>query len=117
MGINGFWVLFSIILGAGLFGFAGMLLGVPVFVVIYTFFANLVSRKLARSGLPTETADYLGLGYFDPRTGRPMDWEGHPSRGRGRKKVKKTPAEPENGSAENPAAAGTEKPNGGEPKS
>ena len=32
IGITGFWVLFAIVVGAGLFGFAGMLLGVPFFV-------------------------------------------------------------------------------------
>ena len=75
VGVNGFWIMFAIILGAGLFGFAGMLLGVPVFVVIYAFFSSLVKRKLARSGLPTETEAYKGLGYFDPKTGQPMAWE------------------------------------------
>ena len=75
VGVNGFWIMFAIILGAGLFGFAGMLLGVPVFVVIYAFFASLVKRKLARSGLPTETEAYKDLGYFDPKTRQPMVWE------------------------------------------
>ena len=69
VGINGFWVMFSIIFGAGLFGFAGMLLGVPVFVVIYSFFKNLVNKKLGRSGLPTDSAEYRELDYFDPKTG------------------------------------------------
>lgn len=58
IGINGFWVMFSIIVGAGLFGFWGMLLGVPVFVVIYTAINRLVDRKLRRSGLPTEDEAY-----------------------------------------------------------
>ena len=75
IGINGFWVLFSIILGAGLFGFAGMLLGVPVFVVIYTGIGNLVNRKLARSGLPTDTEVYGQFGYIDPKTGQPTDFK------------------------------------------
>ena len=58
VGINGFWVMFSIILGGGLFGFLGMLLGVPVFFVIYTGLQILVNRKLKKSGLPEDTADY-----------------------------------------------------------
>lgn len=69
VGVNGFWVMFSIIVGAGLFGFAGMLLGVPVFVVIYTFFRNLVNRKLARSDLPVETEAYVDISHIDPRSG------------------------------------------------
>lgn len=68
IGINGFWVMFSIILGAGLFGFWGMLLGVPVFVVIYTGINILVERKLKASDLPWETADYENMDHIDPIT-------------------------------------------------
>lgn len=68
IGINGFWVMFSIILGAGLFGFWGMLLGVPVFVVIYTGINSLIDKKLKKSDLPWETADYIGVDYIDPVT-------------------------------------------------
>lgn len=68
VGINGFWVMFSIILGAGLFGFWGMLLGVPVFVVIYTAINSAVERKLKRSDLPWEAADYMELDRIDPVT-------------------------------------------------
>lgn len=45
-GLSGFWVLFSIIVFGGLFGFAGMLVGVPIFAVIYD-----VGRKLVVCGL------------------------------------------------------------------
>ena len=44
-GITGFWVIFSIILGGGLFGFWGMFLGVPVFVVLYSLANNLIVKK------------------------------------------------------------------------
>lgn len=72
IGVNGFWVMFAIILGGGLFGFAGMLLGVPVFVVIYTGINALINRKLKRSGLPTETAAYENLSHFDPASNEPV---------------------------------------------
>jgi len=68
VGINGFWVMFSIILGAGLFSFWGMLLGVPVFVVIYTLITRAVERKLKRSNLPVEVTSYLNLDHIDPVT-------------------------------------------------
>lgn len=67
-GVSGFWIMFSIILGAGLFGFWGMLLGVPVFVVIYTLINKLIVRKLSRSDLPTEVDDYRDLDHIDPVT-------------------------------------------------
>jgi predicted PurR-regulated permease PerM len=72
VGINGFWVMFSIILGAGLFGFWGMLLGVPVFVVIYAAINGHVERKLKRSDLPWETAEYEDIDYIDPITYTPV---------------------------------------------
>ena len=65
-GINGFWVMFSIILGAGLFGFWGMLLGVPVFVVIYTIINMSIEKNLKEKDLPFETSDYIGMDYIDP---------------------------------------------------
>ena len=72
VGINGFWVMFSIILGAGLFGFWGMLLGVPVFVIIYAAITGSVTRKLKRSDLPWEAAEYMDIAYIDPVTYQPV---------------------------------------------
>ena len=67
-GTTSFWVMFSIILGGGLFGFWGLLLGVPVFVVIYSLITNLIVKKLKRSDLPWELEDYKELDYIDPAT-------------------------------------------------
>ena len=67
-GITGFWVIFSIILGGGLFKFWGLLLGVPVFVVLYSLVTNLIVKKLKRSDLPWELKDYEELEYIDPAT-------------------------------------------------
>ena len=66
VGINGFWVMFAIIVGAGLFGFWGMLLGVPVFVLIYTGVDNWVGKRLKRKDLPVETGEYMDLDRVDP---------------------------------------------------
>ena len=59
-GLASFWVLFSIILFGGLFGFAGMVLGVPVFAMIYSIIRRLVCYGLRRHKLPTETEVYMG---------------------------------------------------------
>ena len=75
VGINGFWVMFSIILGAGLFSFWGMLLGVPVFVLIYTLINNSVDRKLRRSDLPVTTDEFMEIDYIDPVTLKPVPHE------------------------------------------
>lgn len=73
VGVNGFWIMFSIIVGSGLFGFMGMLLGVPVFVLLYTFFTAIINRKLHRSGLPTETDEYRVMSHIDPETGTAVE--------------------------------------------
>lgn len=70
IGINGFWVLFSIIVGNGLFGFWGMLLGVPVFYVIYTLIERAIVRKLKKRDLPYEPEEYRDIDRIDPVSGR-----------------------------------------------
>ena len=72
VGISGFWVMFSIIVGAGLFGFWGMVLGVPIFVVIYTFVNEGIKKRLQRSDLPVEEKDYEGVDHIDPVTLKPI---------------------------------------------
>ncbi len=49
IGISGLWILFSVIVGSGLFGIAGMLLGVPAFVVIYNLLGKDINKKLLRT--------------------------------------------------------------------
>lgn len=73
VGVNGFWIMFSIILGSGLFGFMGMLLGVPVFVLVYSLISAVVNRKLQRSGLPVDNDAYKRLSYIDPGTGEAVE--------------------------------------------
>jgi len=58
VGISGFWVLISITLATSLFGFTGMILGVPVFAVIYLLISDAVSSALRRKQRTTVTADY-----------------------------------------------------------
>lgn len=47
VGVSGFWIMVSVIIGGGLFGVAGMILGVPVFAVIYTLVSENVNKKLS----------------------------------------------------------------------
>lgn len=57
-GLSAFWVMFAIFVGGGLFGFAGMILGVPIFAVIYSLVRDFVNYLLERRGLSTKTSDY-----------------------------------------------------------
>ncbi len=58
IGIAGFWVLVSITVAGGLFGFAGMVLGVPVFAVFYMLMADFVQHRLQAKGMTVETKKY-----------------------------------------------------------
>ncbi|MDU4889631.1 MAG: AI-2E family transporter [Clostridium sp.] len=57
-GLSAFWVMFAILLGNGLFGFIGMIIGVPAFAVIYSIVRGAVEINLEKKGMPTETKDY-----------------------------------------------------------
>ncbi len=57
-GLASFWVLFAILVGGGLFGPIGMVLGVPVFAVLYTYGTRVLNKKLKRKGFSTDTSDY-----------------------------------------------------------
>ena len=54
IGMSAFWVLFSLILFGGLFGFWGMLLGVPVFTIIYSLITAAINNSLEKKGIPRE---------------------------------------------------------------
>lgn len=71
-GINGFWIMFAILLGGGLFGFTACCWVCPVFVVIYAGLEKLVNDGLKKRGLQTETAEYMDLDYIDDATMRPV---------------------------------------------
>ena len=48
-GLSSFWVLFSILFFGGLWGFVGMIIGVPFFAVVYDIITRLVMRGLHRN--------------------------------------------------------------------
>ena len=61
IGISSFWVLMSVLIGGGLFGFAGMALGVPVFAVIYRYIDKITTARLKHKEKDTTTAYYFSL--------------------------------------------------------
>lgn len=60
-GLSSFYVLLAILLFGGLFGFVGMIIGVPLFAVIYSLIRALVNSRLESNHLSTKTTDYLYL--------------------------------------------------------
>lgn len=60
-GLSAFWVLFSILLFGGLWGIIGMLVGVPLFAVIYEIISDYINARLDSRKLSTMTEHYLDL--------------------------------------------------------
>ena len=58
LGISDFWILVSITVFSGLFGFTGMILGVPVFTVIYTLIAQAVNKALKKKNHTLDLEPY-----------------------------------------------------------
>ncbi|MCI8577940.1 MAG: AI-2E family transporter [Lachnospiraceae bacterium] len=64
-GLSSFWVLFSILLFGGLFGFVGMIIGVPTFAVIYKLVTELVTYRLGKRRLSADIGKYENLDHID----------------------------------------------------
>lgn len=64
-GLTSFWVIFSITFFGGLFGIFGMIVGVPVFAVIYAAIKSVINTALAKKELPIELKNYEKLEYID----------------------------------------------------
>ena len=64
IGISSFWVLVSVLIGGGLFGFPGMALSVPVFAVIYRYVDKMMTASLKRKEKNTHTSYYYSLEQF-----------------------------------------------------
>ena len=60
-GLSAFWVLFSLLLFNHLMGFWGMLLGVPVFAVIYLIISDIVNSALRKKQKTTVTDEYYDI--------------------------------------------------------
>ncbi len=64
-GLSGFWVIFSITLFGGFLGILGMVIGVPLFAVIYAYVRRHVKHNLKKKQLPVDTGEYIFLKRID----------------------------------------------------
>ena len=62
-GLSGFWVVVSILVFGSLYGVLGMVIGVPLFAVIYKIVAEVANRLLRNRGLSTVSDDYRAWNY------------------------------------------------------
>ena len=67
-GLSSFWVMFAILLFGGVLGFAGMVIGVPLFAVLYSVATEQINNLLKKRGLSVDTNDYRGHKRIDPVT-------------------------------------------------
>ena len=67
-GLSSFWVMFAILLFGGVMGFAGMVVGVPLFAVLYSMLTEKINHLLKKRGLSVDTNDYRGHRRIDPET-------------------------------------------------
>lgn len=59
IGISAFWILFAILVAGKLFGLVGMIIGVPMFALVYSVLKDIIEVRLKHKGLPTDTTEYL----------------------------------------------------------
>lgn len=64
-GLSGFWVIFAITLFGGLFGVLGMIVGVPIFAVIYAAVKSVTNTMLQKKNMPVELNNYEKLDFVD----------------------------------------------------
>ena len=68
-GLSPFWVVVSILVGGDLFGFFGMLLGVPTFAVFFFLLKTFSEYFLRKKKLPVASSAYCRVESIDPDTG------------------------------------------------
>ena len=75
-GISGFWVMVAILVGGGLWGVAGMFLGVPIFACLYAGVRAWSAYRLQRKGLPVASGSYASHKPVWPEDGGEAPQEG-----------------------------------------
>ena len=58
LGINGVWIIISITAAGALFGVPGMLIGAPVFSVLFSVIRTWINRRLVAKGLSVDSSEY-----------------------------------------------------------
>ncbi|MCM1119479.1 MAG: AI-2E family transporter [bacterium] len=64
-GLSGFWVIFAITLFGGLFDVLGMIVGVPIFAIIYAAVRSLVNSALIKRNMPIRSTFYENIECVD----------------------------------------------------
>lgn len=79
-GLAGFWVIFAITIFGGLLGVFGMIVGVPIFAVLYAAVKSVTNTRLEKKKLPMGTKLYETIEYIDDKGIHHISAEGKESR-------------------------------------
>jgi len=60
-GLSSFWVIFAITVFGGLFGFVGMIVGVPLLAVIFAAIKSLIDKRLTEKNLSVDSNYYINV--------------------------------------------------------
>lgn len=73
-GLSSFWVIFAITLFGGIWGIFGMIVGVPIFAILFAFMKSLIEMRLTNKELSPDTSKYLRLLAIDAETNQYLDF-------------------------------------------
>lgn len=72
IGLPSFWIIFALLAGQGLFGFWGLIIGIPLFAVVYGAGKELIASRLTAKGLPSDSNTYTDIKCFEAETLTPV---------------------------------------------
>ncbi len=75
-GVSAFWVMIAIVIGGRLFGFIGMLIGVPVLSLILYIVDIFMGYLAQKKNLPQKADAYIRLDHVDTETGEAVYYTG-----------------------------------------
>ena len=79
-GLSSFMVIVAILIGGGLFGIPGMIIGVPVFAVLYAAWEKFLFHLLARKDFPRDENTYMNIDRLNPETKEPVQFPEKPAK-------------------------------------
>ena len=68
-GITSFWVIIAVTVGGSLFGFMGMLIGVPTLALILYIVDRLTQERVEKKNLPSSAAAYIDVDHIESASG------------------------------------------------
>ena len=68
-GITSFWVIVAVVVGGSLFGYIGMLIGVPTLALILYIVDRIAQYRVNRKHLPPDAVEYFEVGHIEKESG------------------------------------------------